>query len=51
MNQQTEIDVKGRQNEEMEIDLLELCIRRNPVAAFAAVSGHGAERVAGVLGV
>ena len=27
------------------------CIRRNPVAAFAAVSGHGAERVAGVLGV
>ena len=24
MNQQTEIDVKGRQNEEMEIDLLEL---------------------------
>ncbi len=27
------------------------CIRRNPVAVFAAVSGHGAERVAGVLGV
>ena len=30
---------------------LHICIRRNPVAAFAAVSGHGAERVAGVLGV
>ena len=27
------------------------CIWRNPVAAFAAVSGHGAERVAGFLEV
>ena len=27
------------------------CIRRNPVAAFAAMSGHGAERVAGTLEV
>lgn len=26
-----------------------LCIRRHPVAAFAAVSGHGAERVASFL--
>lgn len=26
-----------------------LCIRRIPVAAFAAVSGHGAERVAGFI--
>ena len=25
------------------------CIRRHPVAAFAAVSGHGAERVASFL--
>ena len=25
------------------------CIRRIPVAAFAAASGHGAERVAGVI--
>ena len=24
------------------------CIRRNQVAAFAAMSGHGAERVAGL---
>ena len=29
----------------------EECIRRNPVAAFAAMSGHGAERVAGTLEV
>ena len=27
------------------------CIRRNQVAAFAAVSGHGAERVAGSFDV
>ena len=26
-----------------------ICIRRHPVAAFAAVSGHGAERVASFL--
>ena len=26
-----------------------MCIRRDPVAAFAAVSGHGAERVAGFI--
>lgn len=25
-----------------------VCIRRNQVAAFAAMSGHGAERVAGL---
>ena len=25
------------------------CIWRSPVAAFAAVSGHGAERVAGLI--
>ena len=27
--------------------MAEFCIRRSPVAAFAAVSGHEAERVAG----
>ena len=29
-------------------DLAVICIRRNQVAAFAAMSGHGAERVAGL---
>lgn len=27
---------------------MKTCIRRNQVAAFAAMSGHGAERVAGL---
>ena len=31
--------------------LLAICIWRNPVAAFAAVSGHGAKRVAGFYDV
>ena len=35
----------------MDITTHEMCIRRNPVAAFAAMSGHGAERVAGTLEV
>ena len=29
-------------------DAVDICIRRNQVAAFAAMSGHGAERVAGL---
>ena len=32
--------------QEYDIETAEDCIWRNPVAAFAAVSGHGAERVA-----
>ena len=35
----------------LDTSMLGKCIRRIPVAAFAAVSGHGAERVAGFLEV
>ena len=42
-------DMDMTMEEFVEIYFRDKCIRRHPVAAFAAVSGHGAKRVASFL--
>ncbi len=44
----TKMDISKRTNK-IRPSMLAECIWRSPVAAFAAVSGHGAERVAGLI--